>query len=396
MAMKIVADENLLAVSELFSPFGDVKRVPGRQITSRDIADAQVLLVRSVTQVNRQLLADSSVGFVGSATIGMDHLDTAWLDANGIAYANAPGCNAEAVVDFVIATLCHLEMSASQINTGGETWFDKSILILGAGNVGGRLYQRLRQLGLRPRCYDPFLGPEQQADLCEFSALQEADIICLHTPLTREGPHPTWHLLDETLLRSLKPGALIINAGRGEVVDNAALLSCICSGQLRAALDVWENEPDIDPELLQRVEQGTPHIAGYSLEGRLRGTLMLYQSFCQWRGVKPLALSLEKLAAAHFGAAPKTLGIHPRGGKDVRGQLADIVTAAYNPERDYLQMLEMSRSREPIARGFDELRKNYPLRREFSSFDLADHVEANLRRQLAALGFEKARARPLP
>lgn len=369
--MKIVADENMPAVGELFAPFADVVCLPGRAIHREHLLDADGLLVRSVTAVGEQLLAGSTVKFVGSATIGTDHVDLAYLAAEGIPFAHAPGCNADAVVDYVLATLCSLE---------GEAWLEKTLAIVGCGNVGGRLYRRLTALGVSCLCYDPFLNAEEQPDLQEFSALAEADILCLHTPLTKTGCHPTFHLFDADALAGLKPGALLINAGRGAVVDNAALLAAIERGHLRAALDVWEGEPGISPELLAVVCQGTPHIAGYSLEGRLRGTLMVYQAFCQRFGFVPQVNGLNELLELTGTPSPQPVvwqaGANP---------LARLVLGAYDPGQDCARLRAIAGS--PIAQGFDNLRKQYPLRREFSFNPIADNPQLPARAVLAALGF---------
>ncbi len=273
--MKIVADENIPGVEALFGAHGEVRLLPGRAIARQDVRDAEILLVRSVTRVDESLVRDTPVRFVGSATIGTDHLDLAGLRQRGIAVANAPGCNAEAVVDYVIASLSRAR----------PDWLGETVGIVGCGNVGRRLYRRLRALGVACRCYDPFLTPAAQPDLCTFPEVLEVGILCLHTPLTREGPHPTHHLFDARTLARLRPGSLLLNAGRGAVVDNGALLEELRAGRIGAVLDVWEGEPAIDPALLQAVALGTPHIAGYSLEGRVRGTLMVYRAWCEWAGL---------------------------------------------------------------------------------------------------------------
>lgn len=376
--MKIVADENMPAVTELFSAFGDVVCLPGRSIGSRDIADADVLLVRSVTAVNKALLSGSAVRFVGSATIGTDHVDRQYLADKAIPFVHAPGCNADAVVDYVLATLFSLDQ---------ESWFHKTVAIVGCGNVGSRLYKRLSALGVNCLCYDPFLSPEQQPGLCGFSRLREADVLCLHTPLTRSGPYPTWHMFDEAFMATLKPGALLVNAGRGAVIDNSALPGLMGSRQLRAALDVWEGEPAIQGELLGAVDQGTPHIAGYSLEGRLRGTLMVYQGFCAWLGVEPEINGLEKLLERYSPGNPESMVITCPGSGSTYERLRQIVLSAYDPAGDFRQLKAAANDSESLAQGFDRLRKNYPLRREFSFHSVTAIADTNLAEKISALGF---------
>ena len=376
--MKIIADENMPAVAQLFSPYGQVQRLPGRNLRPQDVADAQVLLVRSVTQVNAALLADSAVEFVGSATIGMDHIDVDYLTARNISVAHAPGCNAEAVADYVLATLFRLET---------HSWFDKTVAIVGCGNVGSRLYKRLAALGVRCFCYDPFLTAAQQAGLCDWEQLDEADIICLHTPLTTSGAHPTHHLFGDEKLSQLKPGALLINAGRGGAIDNDALLNHLNAGRLRAALDVWEREPAIDRALLERVEQGSPHIAGYSLEGRLRGTVMVYEAFCRWRGIAVQENILEKMLDDQAPTARSLEIMCPPDGDDYQ-KLKTITLAAYDPQQDFRRMQNMASAAASLAEGFDLLRKNYPLRREFSFHRVRGVHDARVATKVRALGFQ--------
>ena len=347
--MKIVADENMPLAESLFSPFGEVRLLPGREMTGETIGDADLLLVRSVTPVNSSLLAASRVRFVGSATIGTDHVDLPWLQEQGIAFANAPGCNAHAVVNYVLAALSRLD----------GRWPDKTVGIVGCGNVGGALYRALKAFGVRCRCHDPFLTGADQPDLCEFGEVIRADILCLHTPLTRDGPHPTFHLFDDRVLRALKPGTVLLNAGRGAVVDNRALKAVLAEGRISAVLDVWENEPGIDTELLERVALGTPHIAGYSLEGRIRGTAMVYEAFCRWLGAPVKPVDVPRAADRLAGAPAEARVIVP-------GETAvtDRILAAYDPAEDD-RRLKSGRKGESLARRFDRLRKDYPLRREF-------------------------------
>jgi erythronate-4-phosphate dehydrogenase len=378
MTLKIVADENMTAVAQIFGEFGELETVPGRELSRRQVRGADVLLVRSVTRVNRDLLDDTAVSFVGSATIGTDHIDMDYLHSRGIAFAHAPGCNAEAVVDYVLASLFALH---------DTPWFDKTVAIVGCGNVGGRLYRRLRRLGVRCLCVDPFLSPQQQADLCPLEEVVNADIVCLHTPLTTIGRHPTFHLFNEQRLRSLKPGALLLNAGRGGVVDNGALLELIQSGHLRCVLDVWENEPAIAPELLRSVLIGTPHIAGYSLEGRLRGTLMVQQAFCRSRSVDSGNASLESLMAA-LGYQPQCLEFNVLSAVDDYGRLRELVARAYSPGEDHKALLQLAADTDNLASGFDLLRKYYHFRREFGFLSVAGCGSTALAEKLTDLGFQ--------
>lgn len=266
---RLVADQNMPLVEALFSHFFEVQLLPGREITAQSIEGAEVLLVRSVTPVNQSLLAGSSVRFVGSATAGTDHVDLDYLAKNHIQFAHAPGCNAHAVVQYVLSVLCCLKPQWQQCRVG----------IVGCGNVGGLLYRQLCALGVQCRVYDPFLDSADIPDLCSFEQVLDCEIISVHTPLTTSGPYPTHHMFDRQTLQQIKSTSLLINAGRGGVIDNIALLSLLKQRSgLQVALDVWESEPQIDTELLDLVAIATPHIAGYSYEGKIRGTQMLFDS----------------------------------------------------------------------------------------------------------------------
>lgn len=280
--MKIVCDENIAYAREFFAPLGELICLPGRGLTHADVRDADALIVRSVTNVTRELLADSRVKFVGSATIGFDHIDLEYLREAGIAFAGAPGCNARAVVEYVLTALMALR---------AECLTELTVAVVGAGNVGGRLLWALDQLGVKTLMVDPFVSREQIAARFAFNKLPErvelnralqADVICLHTPLTKMGEAPTYHLIAEQEIAALKTGSLLLNAGRGAVIDNQALLNRLQQqSDLDVVLDVWEGEPAISQALLAAVKIGSPHIAGYSAEGKLKGTQMVYQALCQ-------------------------------------------------------------------------------------------------------------------
>ena len=372
--MKIVADENMPLVVELFGPFGEVVTAPGRAIDRALVADAEVLLVRSVTRVDEALLGGSRVRFVGSATIGTDHLDLPWLAARGIHWANAPGCNAAAVADYVVASLCACD----------PDWLGRTIAIVGCGNVGGGLYRRLRDMGADCLCHDPFLAPGGELPLVSFDEVLGADILCLHTPLTRDGPHPTWHLFDAGVLARLKTGALILNAGRGAVVDNAALRGALETGRLRAVLDVWEGEPSIDRDVFAQVAIGTPHIAGYSLEGRVRGTLMVHDALRRLLGAGPGMGLAEALALLPAGGGEAPL-LAPAPGAG----FADWVLAAYDPRADHQRMGQALAANPDTGAAFDGLRKGYPWRRELGHFAPPVDADPALRRLLASAGFAR-------
>lgn len=380
--MKIVVDENIPLAEAFFAHLGEVIALPGRTLRPEDVADADALIVRSVTEVNRALLEDSRVGFVGTCTIGVDHLDQAYLQSRGIPYHSAPGCNANSVVEYVFSALCALD----------QPWDGQILGIIGCGNVGGHLYRRFKALGVECRCYDPFLTLADIPDLTDLKTVLQSDIICLHTPLTNNGAFPTWHMLGEKELLSIKPGAVLLNAGRGPVIDNRALAGVLEQrSDLRVVLDVWEPEPAIDLALLEQVDLGTPHIAGYSYDGKVRGTEMIYQALCQHLGIEPQHAAKDLLPALD-GAQLDLAAIAARDDWQV---IRTAVLQAYDIRTDDARLRAAAAEAEPIAKSFDLLRKNYPKRREFYNYRLTEGRAGSaewakskpLSQSLAALGF---------
>ncbi|MEE8057292.1 MAG: 4-phosphoerythronate dehydrogenase [Pseudomonadales bacterium] len=374
--LTIIADENIPKVEEYFSALGDVLIVDGRQLSNRQVIDADILLVRSVTPVNRLLLQGSKVRFVATATIGFDHLDIDYLQSAGIAWASAPGCNADSVVDYIFSAFCRLDGVLAHLLADGV------VGIIGMGNVGGRLYQRLSQLNITCRCYDPLIPQDRFPVLTDIDSVLRSDVLCLHAPLTFEGDNPTYHLLDERRLQQLKPGTVLINAGRGAVVDNQALKQQLsCRDDLCVVLDVWEGEPKIDSDLLKRVDLGTSHIAGYSLDGKLQGTQMIYQACCEFLDIKvSVSDSVEE----------NDLSIKLDPNQSVVSSIKDVVLAIYDLGRDdqNLRGALLHGAAEKRKLGFDQLRKNYPERREFSRFSISNSQEltTEIINSLTALG----------
>lgn len=380
----VVADENIPRVRELFAALGTVVTVPGRTLAPADVAGADILLVRSVTSVDAHLLNGSRVAFVGTATIGTDHLDLAYLQRAGIAVASAPASNAQSVVDYVLSTLAVLDGVLERVCGGA------SVGIVGLGNVGSRLLRRLRTMGINAVGYDPFLNvpdlPQQP-----LAHVLGCDVVCLHTPLTRDGEHPTWHLLDAARLATLKAGAVLLNAGRGAVVDNAALQQLLEQRRdLQVVLDVWEFEPSISIPLLERVALGTPHIAGYSLDGKLAGTHMLLRACCDFLG-EPMPLEQTEHARQLL-----TLSAEVTSGEAV-DVLRAALLAVYDPRQDDADLragAKVGANAEvpTMADRFDQLRKLYPVRREIAGFVIqnAAALKPAARTLLAAAGFQVA------
>ena len=351
--MKILVDENMPYALELFSRTGEVKAVPGRPLPEAELADAEGLMVRSVTKVNEALLRGTGVKFVGTATAGTDHIDEAWLAQAGIAFSAAPGCNAIAVVEYVFSALLLLaERDSFRLA-------DRTVGIVGVGNVGRRLQARLEAWGVKTLLCDPPRADRgDEGDFLTLDALvAQADILTFHTPLFKEGPYKSWHLADSALLMALKPDTILINACRGPVVDNAALLEVMkMRPDLSVVLDVWEPEPELSLDLLEKVDIATAHIAGYTLEGKARGTTQVFEAWSAFIG-QPQQVALETLLPApEFGE----ISLH--GALD-QPTLKRLVHLVYDVRRDDADLRKVAAT----PGEFDRLRKTYQERREWSS-----------------------------
>ncbi|WP_180039594.1 4-phosphoerythronate dehydrogenase [Acinetobacter sp. YH12218] len=349
--MKIVADENLAFTEYFFAEFGEIKQAAGRTLTHADVKEADALLVRSVTQVNADLIQQTALKFVGSATIGTDHLDITALEKQGIAWSNAAGCNAQAVAEYVITALLYVKPELLNAN-------EKFTLgIVGLGNVGSRLAVMAELFGWNVIGYDPFVQSDQVKQVEFAELLKSADAISAHVPLTKEGEHPTYHLINAAALAAMKPTAILINSARGPVVEEAALIADIQQTQRKVVLDVFEHEPEISAALLDLIYVVTPHIAGYSLEGKARGTQMIYEAFCQ-TFKQPINKAFESqlpVCEQYFtGADFKTV---------LQRYLKDI----YDIARDDANLRACLKDGKVDQKAFDYLRKTYPLRREWAA-----------------------------
>ena len=375
--MLIVADENIPLLDAFFEGFGEIRRVPGRAIDRATVEQADVLLVRSVTNVSRELLEGSKVRFVGTCTIGTDHLDLDYFQQAGITWSSAPGCNARGVVDYVLGSL----LTLAEIE--GVALAERTYGVVGAGEVGGRLVKVLKGLGWNVLVCDPLRAAAGGDYVALEQIIAQCDVISLHTPLTRSGEYPTWHLFDRQRLQQLKPGAWLINASRGPVVDNSALREVMLEREdLQAVLDVWEGEPSVDIALAELCVIATPHIAGYSLDGKQRGTAQIYQAFCQFLGQLP-TVSLDQLLPAPWLAQ---VGLN--ASSDPAWALAMLCRGVYDPRRDdadFRRSLVVAGAEQRSA--FDLLRKHYPERREIDGLSVRiDGDSAQLRQIVQALG----------
>jgi len=367
--MKIVIDRNIPGVEQTFAHHGEIQRVEGRTLSRRQLLDADALITRSVTSVNAKLLEGTAVRFVGTATIGTDHLDTAWLDQQGIIWASAPGCNADATAQY---TLAMIWLACERLKRNP---LNQSVGIIGRGNVGSRLQKLLQALNISCIANDPPLADCGTNGLVSLEEVLSQDIVCLHTSLTRHGPCPTFRMIDSARLAKMHDTALLVNTARGDVLDGAALLEQLRKGRLHAALDVWPDEPNIDPELIKATTIATPHVAGYSVEGKLNGTMMIYRAFCAWQDEPQLAsdndngefLKLDLHAAKNaIASALRTSCFVHRQDRAMRH-----LTGLASTER---------------ATMFDRLRREYPSRRNFHTWQLSkvDKITAST---LLQLGF---------
>lgn len=342
--MKLVADENIPYVSAYFSGCDEILLKSGRDIRREDLFDADILLVRSITNVNQSLLQDTPVKFVASATAGFDHMDTQWLEKAGIKWSYAKGCNAEAVVEYVICVIAALQKQ--------QKLFPAKLraAVIGVGDIGSRVAEKLTAMQYEVILCDP-LRAEQEADFlsCTMNQITDVDLITLHVPLTSSGLYPTYHMIEASFLQAQKPGCVLINASRGAVIDSTALLQH--GKHLTWCLDVFEHEPDIDLTILHHTAIATPHIAGYSVQGKMRGTEMVYQAAVR-----------EKIIPAREGMLP----VYPRQAlvlPDISSDWRDVVLQIFNPVATSSHMKEAF-AKNP--RCFDELRKHFTERYEFA------------------------------
>ena len=333
--MRVVVESHIPHIRGLIEPFATVDYLQPGEFTHESVRDADALIVRTRTRCNAALLDGSRVRFIGSATIGTDHIDLGYCAHNGITVRNAPGCNAPAVAQWVFAAINAWMQQKSITSPNGLT-----LGIVGVGHIGSIVARWARQLGFTVLLNDP---PRENRDRSFddiFSPLDElqrrCDIITFHTPITRDGQWPTWHLCDATFLNGLSHCRLIMNAARGPIADNAALLSW--HGDI--ALDCWENEPAISLPLLEKCVVATPHIAGYSREGKLRGTAMILEALNEFYGWD---IPIPTIASPATGAAQETL---------------DGIAASYDILADTARL-------KATPANFESLRNTYPLRPEY-------------------------------
>ncbi|MEG1563889.1 MAG: 4-phosphoerythronate dehydrogenase PdxB [Bacteroides sp.] len=342
--MKVIIDNKIPYIREAVEKIADeVVYAAGREFTPELIKDADALIIRTRTHCNRQLLEGSRVQFIATATIGFDHIDTDYCRAAGISWKNAPGCNSASVAQYIQSVLLLLAF------TRGRKLKEMTIGIVGVGNVGSKIAIVARKLGMRVLLADlPRADKEGTAGFVSLHHLAETcDVISFHVPLYKEGRYKTAHLADEAFFRLLKRQPVIMNTSRGEVIETQALLNALQSGTVsEAVIDVWENEPDISRELLHKVLIGTPHIAGYSADGKANATRMSLDALCRHFG----------LEATHQITPP-----HPENNRIQAASYEEALLKIYDPRRDCAAL-------RAHPEQFEQLRGDYPLRREEEAY----------------------------
>lgn len=372
--LKIIADDKIPFLRGVLEPYAEVVYLPGAQISHADAADADALFTRTRTLCNAALLHETKIRLIATATIGYDHIDTAYCEANGIRWTNAPGCNSSSVQQYIAAVVL------TWVERRGLRLSDLTLGVVGVGNVGSKVAKAGAALGMRVLLNDPPRagreGPEGFTPLDEL--LRQSDIVSCHTPLSRTGAYPTWHLASGAFFGQMKTGAFFINSSRGAVADTEALKRAAQTKLGGFALDVWEGEPAIDPVLLGMAFLATPHIAGYSADGKANGTAACIHEFCRFFG-------LDILPAWY----PETIPPPPMPacfsadctGKTEEQALCEAVTHTYPVAED-------SRRLKESPEDFEKLRGNYWGRREFGSFSLRlSHAGDTVAGKLEALGF---------
>lgn len=364
----VLADENIPAVEEYFGEFASVRRTNGRTLKRAQLDGVDILLVRSVTRVDETLLCGSAVKFVGTATSGFDHIDREYLAQNDIGFAHAPGSNANSVFEYVLAAIAAVGDKLEQLLAGG------TLGIIGYGTIGKAVAARFAALGIHSRIYDPWLEQSTIPNAAGLPAVLGCDVVSLHAQLTHEQPWPSYHLLGRPELQGLRAGTLLINASRGPVIDNAALLEYLdATLGLPTVLDVWEGEPVISRALLAQVTLGSAHIAGYSLDGKLQATRLLSEAVIRYLRL-PLFTQPNQAEGAPAINVPDNLS--------QAALLRVLIQTRYDIVLDDTLLREaVASERDPVmsGRGFDLLRKSYRDRRELAGskvhgLSLPEHI----------------------
>jgi erythronate-4-phosphate dehydrogenase len=356
--LRVLADINIPGLERWNSDFVELSLMDGRNISRSDLLDADALLVRSITRVNQELLQGSRVSFVGTATSGVDHVDIPWLQDQGIQFADAAGANANAVAEYVIAVL------AALIEEKNFDPWQAKVAVVGVGQVGSALVRRLKLMGIDCVGCDPLRQDISDLEYINLEQALKADVICLHTPLTIGGEFSSYHMIGAAQFEHMQKSAVLINAGRGEVIDTPALITHLEKNpDFIAVLDVWENEPQPSAGLLQAVDILTPHIAGYSLEAKLTATQRVVDALCACYGIERPVICVSQAMAAEPERSLSLCSKNQEFDTD-RKKFANHVLGVLSP-------LELSRdfksSASKTGSAYDKMRVEMSMRREFSS-----------------------------
>lgn len=370
--MKIVADDKIPFLGGVLEPVAEMIYLPGKAITREIIRDADALLIRTRTKCTPELLQGTAVKFIGTATIGFDHIDTQYCDQNNIKWTNAPGCNSSSVQQYITAALLKMSRDHNFPLKG------KLLGIVGVGNVGSKVEKAARALGMEVMLNDP--PRERKEGKGRFvllgDILYNADIITVHVPLNIVGEDATWHMFNEKSFKKMRKGTWFINTSRGEVVDTASIKKAISNDKIRAVIDVWENEPDIDMSLMHMAFLTTPHIAGYSTDGKANGTAMAVNSLCSFFG-----LPLKEWYPQNVPVPAEPVITIDGKGKNDYDILREAVNHTYSIEHDDIR-LRLS------PKDFEKQRGDYRLRREFTAYTLKlKNTGKEMRKMLQDLGF---------
>ncbi len=372
--MKIIADDKIPFLKGALEPYAEIVYVPGKDINTDMLKDTDALLIRTRTRCTESLLAGTGVKFIGTATIGFDHIDTQYCKKNNILWTNAPGCNSFSVQQYLAAALLKIS-SENQYNLK-----DKTLGIIGVGNVGSKIEKFAQILGMKVLLNDPPRARQEGRKnfLSINTVLSESDIITVHVPLNVAGEDQTYHLFNDESFKKVKRGAWFINSSRGEVTDTQALKKVLYSGKLSGAvIDVWENEPDIDPELMQQAFISTPHIAGYSTDGKVNGTAAVVNSLGSYFNLPLVSWYPENVPPPSSPYIPIDCS-----GKSEEEIIGEAVFHTYNIDEDSKRLRRSSAN-------FEKQRSDYQLRREFTSYTVNLHNgNDTVSQMLEKLGFK--------
>jgi len=367
----LIIDDAVPYAKELFCHLGQVITLPGKDIHTEHLQNADALIVRSRTQVNASLLNTTPVSFVGSTVVGLDHIDQSYLKENAIEFYSAQGCNANSVSEYVITNVVNLAIE------NGFDLTEKSLGIIGVGHVGKLVAKKAQALGMTVLLNDPPRAREEAyEEFIDLDTALKADIITVHTPLTRSGQDATYHLLSSEKLKRIHPHQILINAARGGIIDEQAWIETLTQSNI---IDCWENEPNINPELYNKADIATPHIAGHALDAKIAGSEMVYQALCQHWKIAP-----DNAWRQSLPTPPKPISITPSGNR--QKDIHTILQQCYRPQEDDAAI----RASNIIVthKKYEYYRRHYPIHREWFQHTVIKTEDTTFNNLLYSLGFK--------